>query len=98
MQDGLNGGIFALSFEIIAPEQMFGLVTSGLDLPGALFKCNPGQVTSGEMVSLGTGFTALTFGASHELLEFAVQLLDVQLLDVPSHGVFFFHVVSAQPR
>ena len=93
MPDGLNGGIFELSFEIITPEQMFGLVTSVLDLPGALFNCNPGQVTTGEMVSLGTGFTTLTFGAAHELLEFAVQLLDV-----PSHGVFFFHVVSAQPR
>ena len=72
---------------------MFGLVASGLDLTCALLNENPGQVATRQVVALGTRFSTLAFGTAHELLEFPVQLLDV-----PAHGVFCFHVVRGQTR
>ncbi|BCM88286.1 hypothetical protein IAD21_00117 [Abditibacteriota bacterium] len=39
------------------------------------------------------GFTVLSFGTAYQLFQFTVQLLGV-----PTHGVFLFHVVSCYPR
>jgi len=78
-----------LCFEEVFPEQVFGLVACGLYLACALLDENPGQITTREVIALGTRFSALAFGAAHKLLEFPMQLLDV-----PAHGVFLLHVVS----
>ena len=82
-----------MGFEKITPKLVFDLVAGELELKSVLLDGDPSQITTGEMIALRTRFTALTFGAAHQLLEFTVQLLDM-----PPHSVFVFHVVSGLSR
>lgn len=51
----------------------------------------PSQITTRQMIPLGTGLATLTLLRSHELLEFPVQLLDL-----PTHGVLLLNVVQSE--
>lgn len=53
----------------------------------------PSQIATPQMVPLGTGFTTLALLTTRQLLQFAVQLLDL-----PTHGILRLKVVSGKIR
>lgn len=83
-----NVRLAQFSAQVIAEKSVLDSIQRALHLVGTKAQGKPGMVATAKMVTLGTGFATLAFFGASQLLEFAVQLLDV-----PTHGILSLKVV-----